>query len=267
VKCRVPDLDGRGTPRQLWILAAVAALALHVGGAGCVLTHLQIDEDESLGSPAIEIGLEMMSPRREAMDLPPGPDSDAAIASPSLAEQTAEVKESELPKDRPDQTDDPDRMVTPNESRKPIEEDNKVAAVQTAASQQSAASEASAMPTSEAAPEGPRSAAPALGTGDSARRVRATWQKELMAHFDKHKRYPGERAVKSAEIVVSFVLDRLGHVVSASVARSSGDAAFDQAALAMLRRADPVPQPPPLVADEGLNFTMPVIFRARAATR
>lgn len=88
-----------------------------------------------------------------------------------------------------------------------------------------------------------------------------------MRHFDKHKRYPGERAVKSAEIVVSFVLDRLGRVVSASVARSSGDAAFDQAALAMLRRADPVPQPPPLVADKGLNFTMPVIFRARGATR
>ena len=29
----------------------------------------------------------------------------------------------------------------------------------------------------------------------------------------------------------------------------------------MLKRADPVPQPPPLVADEGLSFTLPVIFR------
>jgi periplasmic protein TonB len=32
-------------------------------------------------------------------------------------------------------------------------------------------------------------------------------------------------------------------------------------ALAMMRRSDPVPQPPPLVADEGLSFTLPVIFR------
>ena len=38
---------------------------------------------------------------------------------------------------------------------------------------------------------------------------------------------------------------------------------FDEAALAMLKRADPVPQPPPLVADEGLSFTLPVVFRVK----
>ena len=31
----------------------------------------------------------------------------------------------------------------------------------------------------------------------------------------------------------------------------------------MIKRSDPVPQPPPLVADEGLNFTLPVIFRVK----
>ena len=35
------------------------------------------------------------------------------------------------------------------------------------------------------------------------------------------------------------------------------------AALAMLQRSDPVPAPPPLVADEGLSFSVPVVFRAR----
>lgn len=30
-----------------------------------------------------------------------------------------------------------------------------------------------------------------------------------------------------------------------------------------MRRADPVPAPPPLVADEGLIFTMPVSFRIK----
>ena len=112
-------------------------------------------------------------------------------------------------------------------------------------------------------PEGPRSVAPAIGIGESARRARATWQKELVAHLDKHKRYPAERQQKSAEIVVSFVLDRIGHVLSTGIVKGSGDAAFDEAALAMMRRSDPVPQPPPLVADEGLNFTLPVIFRVK----
>jgi periplasmic protein TonB len=31
----------------------------------------------------------------------------------------------------------------------------------------------------------------------------------------------------------------------------------------MIRRSDPVPQPPPAVVQEGLSFTLPVIFRAK----
>ena len=154
-------------------------------------------------------------------------------------------------------------MVTPNDSKKPKEDDPKVAAVQTSASTESVAAEATATPSTEAIPEGPRSVAPAQGTGESVQRMRATWQKELIAHLDKHKRYPAERSQKSAEILVSFALDRMGHVLSASIVKGSGDAAFDEAALAMVRQSDPVPQPPPLVADEGLNFTLPVIFRVK----
>ena len=33
--------------------------------------------------------------------------------------------------------------------------------------------------------------------------------------------------------------------------------------MAMVRRSDPVPAPPPLIADEGLSFTVPVIFRIK----
>jgi TonB family protein len=259
------ELDIEQKPsRRLWILAGLSALALHLGGVALAVAHLRTEDlDDSLGAPAIEIGLEMTSPRVEATDLPPGPDADASVASPALAEQQAVVKESDLPKDAPTETDDPDRVVTTNDSKKPPEEDPKLAAVQTSASQESVAAEATAMPSSETIQEGPRSVAPAIGTGESARRVRATWQKELIAHLDKHKRYPAERSQKTAEILVSFALDRMGHILSTSIAKGSGDAAFDEAALAMVRRSDPVPQPPPLVADEGLTFTLPVIFRVK----
>jgi TonB family protein len=250
--------------RRLWILAGLGALALHIGCAGLVIAHMQTDDPEdSLGAPAIEIGLEMMAPRQEVTDLPPGPDTDASVASPALAEQQAEVKETDLPKAVPTETEEPDRVVTTNDVKEPEKEEKEVAAVQTQASQESVAAEATATPSSEAIPVGPRSVAPAIGTGESARRVRATWTKELIAHLDKHKRYPAERQQKTAEIVVSFVLDRTGHVLSTSIAKGSGDRAFDEAALAMVRRSDPVPQPPPLIADEGLNFTLPVIFRVK----
>jgi protein TonB len=259
------ELDtGPTTSRRLWIAAAVAALALHIGGAALALAQLATDDpDASLGAPAIEIGLELASPRQEAADLPPGPDSEASVASAALAEQKAEPKKSELPKDTPTETDDPDRVVTPNDAKKPVEDDTKVATVQTQASQEAAAAEATATPRLDNAEQGPRSVAPAQGSGDSARRARATWQMELMAHLDKHKRYPVERAQKSAEIVVGFELDRMGHVLSTRSVRGSGDPAFDEAALSMIKRSDPVPPPPPLVADEGLSFTLPVIFKVK----
>jgi protein TonB len=262
----MPDLDDteQKPSRRLWVLAAAGALALHLGCGALAIAHLQTDDDDdALGSAAIEVGIELASVRREATDLPPGPDTDASAASPALAEQKAEVKETELPKDVPTETDDPDRVVTPNDTQKPKEDDPEIAKVQTQASTESVASEATATPSSDAIPEGPRSVSPAQGIGEVARRVRVKWEKELVAHLDRHKRYPAERSQKSAEIVISFALDRTGHVLSSTIVKGSGDAAFDEAALAMVRRSDPVPQPPPLIADEGLSFTLPVIFRVK----
>src|SRR6202048_735546 len=219
------ELDQQKAAWRLWIFAGVGALMLHIGGAALAIAHLQTDEpDDSLGASAIEVGVELASLHREATDLPPGPDTDASVASPQLAEQKAEIKESDLPKDTPTEAEEPDRVVTQNESRKPKEDDPKIAAVQTSASTESVAAEATATPSSDAIPEGPRSIAPSQGTGETARRARVTWQKELIAHLDKHKRYPAERSQKSAEIVVSFALDRMGHVLSTAIVKGSGDA-------------------------------------------
>ena len=92
-------------------------------------------------------------------------------------------------------------------------------------------------------------------------RVRASWQKELVAHLNHFKRYPAGERNESAEILIDLMLDEDGRVASASILRSSGMPAFDQAALDMVRRADPVPKPPAAVAQAGLQFALPVIFR------
>src|SRR6201995_5662563 len=126
---KMPDLVIEQKPSlRLWVLASLGALALHIGCAGLVIAPLQTDDpDDSLGAPAIEIGLEMMAPRQEVTDLPPGPDTDASVASPALAEQQAEVKETDLPKDIPTDEAEADRMVTPNDVKEPIEGPEKVA--------------------------------------------------------------------------------------------------------------------------------------------
>jgi periplasmic protein TonB len=249
--------------RRIWVLGSVVATGIHLGCAALALANLQsIDVDTALGAQALEVRLEMTSPRLEAKGLPPGPDTDASTATPAVAEQKAEVKEADLPQAVPNETEEADRVVTENESKKPQEEETEKSAVQSNASTESVAAEATAMPTNEAAQEAPRSAAP-QGSGESAQRVRATWQKELLAHLDKHKRYPSHRLVRTTEITVAFVLDRLGHVLSTAIVKGSGNLAFDEAARDMVRRSDPVPQPPALVADEGLSFTLPVNFRVK----
>jgi protein TonB len=101
------------------------------------------------------------------------------------------------------------------------------------------------------------------GAGKALQRMKASWFAQLAAHFDKHKRNPPLQKFKNATVVVDVTFDHQGRVVASRVAESSGDAAYDDAALAVVRWSDPVPQPPPAVADEGLHFTLPVNFRVK----
>lgn len=257
-------------PRAIWCLAALGAVLIHAGCAALALEYLRPEDDaaEELGAPAIEVGLDLLAPQREDLDLPAGPDSEAQAASAAVAEQKAAVEETQLPKAVPEETDDPERAVTQNDARKP-EDDTRTAVTDTAASNPSAAAQATAMPSPAGAAPSPRSVAPAQGSGDSLRRVVTTWQKALAAHLKKYQHYPDNRENRSVETVVSIVLDRTGHVVAASLATTSGDGVFDDAALSAIRRADPVPAPPPQVADAvpDMTFTMTLRFNREADVR
>lgn len=262
---RVTEIIASGRPaKRVWGFALCAAILFHAVALAAVWSRLKVDEDdEQLGAPAIEIGLEWTAPRKEETDLPPGPDSEASTASAAAVDQKAKVEETDLPKDRPVETEDPDRVAAPDAAKTPKDDKPNTLDAKANPAAEAVASEATAAPSSEVAHEAPRSAAPSPGTGESAQRIKATWQKELIAHLNRYKRYPAATYAHSAPVMLSFTLDRLGHVVSMNLQHSSGDPAFDQAALAMMTRADPVPPPPPAVADEGLTFTMPVIFRDR----
>ncbi|MGA7433514.1 MAG: TonB family protein [Xanthobacteraceae bacterium] len=265
---QVATRPGRERPRHLsqivWISAALGALAIHAGGVAIALGAMQPNQtDDDLGAPAIEIGVELMSPRLDPSNLPVGPDTDASAPAPEVVEQKQVEKQTDLPKAAPTETDDPERVVSPNATQKPVKDDPTPATAAADPSEASPAVEQTAVPTVENAEQSTGSVAPSPGIGESAVRQRVTWEKELAAHFNKFKRYPSDRVMRSAEVIVGFVLDRIGHVVSARIIKGSGDASFDEAALAMLQRADPVPAPPPLVADDNLTFSVPVDFRAK----
>jgi len=62
---------------------------------------------------------------------------------------------------------------------------------------------------------------------------------------------------------VSFTMDRNGHVLSRHLVRSSGYAALDAEALAMIERAQPLPAFPPQMAAASRSFTAPIKFTLR----
>ena len=255
------DFEEQKPSRRLWILAAVGALALHLGFGALAIAHLRTDDGgDGLGANAVEIAFEMASPKVPDDNLPPGPDTELSPASPPLPEQQAELKETELPKDRPTEAEDPDRIVTLNDSKKPKDDEPKIAAVQSEASPESVAQEATSRQTlDEKAPEAEKAKAPNIGIGKDKQKLTANWGRKISAYFELHKRYP-ENKNKATTVKVSLVLDRRGNVVSVGVAESSGDAAFDEAAISMIRRSDPVPRPPAGLTDDQFSFSLDVTF-------
>lgn len=96
-------------------------------------------------------------------------------------------------------------------------------------------------------------AAPSSGTA-SATSI-ATWRGTVVAHLNRKKRPPGgARGIAT----VAFRIDRNGNVKSARLLRSSGNSSLDREALALVRRASPVPRPPPNVPGGSLLMTVPL---------
>lgn len=73
-----------------------------------------------------------------------------------------------------------------------------------------------------------------------------------------------KRGQGTFQVTLRFEVEASGKLRSASVIKSSGDAAFDAAALQMMSRADPLPVPPKdLIARDGGRFDVPIVFRAK----
>jgi periplasmic protein TonB len=114
-----------------------------------------------------------------------------------------------------------------------------------------------APPTSEAHHSN-AAASPSAGGASASSVSPASWKGELMAHLNRYKRYPSGAGVGTASI--AFTISRSGEVLSARLIGSSGDSALDEEAVALIRRASPVPAPPPEVGGGSIPLTVPIRF-------
>ncbi|BCG92200.1 energy transducer TonB family protein [Mesorhizobium sp. 131-2-1] len=91
----------------------------------------------------------------------------------------------------------------------------------------------------------------------------ARWNSSLAAWIKRHTRYPSAARSRRAEGSpnVTFTVDSSGRVVSARLARSSGHADLDHAALGALQGAS-VPVPPPELGAR-VTRTAPFVFSLR----
>ncbi|WP_448955930.1 TonB family protein [Labrys neptuniae] len=101
-----------------------------------------------------------------------------------------------------------------------------------------------AMPSLDQARRPEMAAAPSTGSGGSPSASLSAWKRALIVHLNRFKRYPAGATGKGV-VSVAITIVRSGQVLSARLAGSSGNAAFDGEAVALLRRASPVPAPPP----------------------
>jgi periplasmic protein TonB len=85
------------------------------------------------------------------------------------------------------------------------------------------------------------------------------WKKKIAIQLASKKEFPpGATGAGTAKI--KFAIDRQGKLISRELAESTGSESLDAAALRMVERAAPFPEPPAEVKDDSLTLTVPVIF-------
>ncbi|HMQ91589.1 MAG TPA: TonB family protein [Amaricoccus sp.] len=291
-----PDRPGAGQA-ALWLAAAGVAVAAHSVAALLALRQPAAPLPELSAPPAITIDLAPMPVAPQAadervapdlMDAPEidvdAPDSMAAPVPPAPAAEAAApdapttlppppelqptpmadvrpavqpevvLPEAEPAETRPLSRPDELRVVEAPKAQE-VEEVEEVDKPRPA--QQSRAAARAQVRTEQAE----ATAAPRPATGNRGVSP-AKWQAQLMAHLERLKRYPSgaRRRREEGVVLVRFRIDDRGAVQSAQLMRSSGHAELDEAVLALIRRASPVPAPPP---GAPRSITAPVRFDVR----
>ncbi|NHQ81681.1 TonB family protein [Chromobacterium vaccinii] len=111
------------------------------------------------------------------------------------------------------------------------------------------------------APQRADDTAAAQNSDGNARNV--DWEGRVLGHLAAHKRYPEDAISRRRGGVakVEVTLDAGGRVRAASLAAGSGTLSLDREALAVLRRAQPLPAPPPEGLSDGqIRIVLPIHF-------
>jgi len=105
----------------------------------------------------------------------------------------------------------------------------------------------------------------AASGGGGAAGARKSYLASLQSWLERHKKYPRAARLRRYEGTVQFrfLIDRSGSLLEHSIVESSGKRILDQAVIALLKRADPMPSIPPEIDGSTFELTTSIEFRLR----
>jgi periplasmic protein TonB len=197
----------------------------------------------------VELAPAPAAPDTEQMDVAPAPEE--------MVEQKPTPTEVEKQPDQPKVEDPPPPEVSASVAlpveRPPVKEEEERKApspITTAPAQAKSKSDTAASP----------------GIGANGTRVIApAWRDRLVEHLQHYKRYPGEARARHEEgvVLLSFSVDRDGHVIEHHIVNSSGHPDLDAEVMDMIERAQPLPAFPASMTQARLDLTVPIRFSLR----
>jgi periplasmic protein TonB len=183
---------------------------------------------------------------------------DLAPPAPPI-DQPPQVKPPEPEPPKPQKVERRPKPPTPKKAELAVNTTPEKPAEPQSAAQESVPPQSVAAPTAAAA-----AAAPAQGPASITPQSNAlpTWQGALLAHLEKHKRYPRAAQLRRQQGVshVAFTIDRQGRVLVQRLHQGSGHDSLDQETLDLLQRAQPLPPPPVEIAGDRIDLLVPVQF-------
>jgi protein TonB len=241
-------VDARGLDGRR-IAGAAASMGLHIAALALLISAAAPNLPIAMGESEVDVlEIEFLAPAPEI--------APVVHASPPVAKIGAKPAPVELPPRTKPEPVAPE-LAPPMPIPEPVTVATRADIIEPVTEPPTPATTAS--PAREAvtpatAPEQPLSA--------RGKRAQSQYLRELMAWLARHRVYPVEAKKHKLEGVVQvrFAIDRDGHLLSATVHRSAGAELLDQAALDVLRRADPMPKFPRALERSRLSVTLPIDF-------
>ncbi len=241
----------RLAPAELVRWSACLALVMLAHRMALFALNARREAEPVEGEPVVMIELApiAVAPTVQRSDLPPGPQQPEAEPTPPK-EEIAQAPEKIEPLPRAPAP--PDTVLAPPPEPKKEEQPSTETSV------------ATAPPAAEAPAPKQAAPAPGLGTRRPSPAV-SSWQARLMAHLQHYKRYPADaRAHRDHGTArLAFSIERQGRVLSSRIMQSSGSAAPDREALALIKRTEPFPPPPAEVQGSEIPFTVPIRYNVQ----